>query len=277
LIALPIDVATQVASYRADILESIGTPVPATWDDVIALAERGRVLIPGFHVDVLLTFLGFCVSLGSEMFTEDGRCVSREAGRESLRRLAEVARHLPQESWTCNPIAVYERMCSSNDFAYCPFAYGYHNYSRDGFAPKRLHYTNLVSLPTGESLRGVLGGTGIGISRQCREPEAAAAFCCYVASEVCQGHIYFLSGGQPAHKTAWNDPLANHVSGNFFANTRRSTEEAWIRPRYNGYVGFQESAGLPIVEYLRHGGDADAVLDVLDARFRNSRKGAANA
>jgi multiple sugar transport system substrate-binding protein len=270
LIAFPIDVATQVASCRADILDRIGAPVPTTWQEVIALAQQGRVLIPGFHVDVLLTFLGFCVSLGAETFTADGIAVPSDIGRECLQRMKELSQYLPDETWEYNPIAVYERMSAGEQFTYCPFAYGYQNYSRAGFARHRLQFANLVTLPDGKNLRGVLGGTGIAISAKCDAPDAAIAFCSYVASEECQKSVYFLSGGQPAHAAVWNNPLANEISSGFFQATYRSTAEAWIRPRYNGYVRFQETAGVPIVEYLRRGGDESKVLDALNATYRES-------
>jgi len=259
-----------VASYRADLLEQIGAPIPATWDEVIDLAHQGKVIIPGFHVDVLLTFLGFCVSMGAQTFAADGTAVPTEIGRQCLQRMAELAAFLPDETWRYNPIAVYEQMTTRDDFAYCPFAYGYQNYSREKFASHYLQFANLVTLPHGEPLRGVLGGTGIAISAKCSAPGAAIAFSKYVASEACQKHIYFLSGGQPAHQALWSDPLANTIARHFFQATYKSTQEAWVRPRYNGYIRFQEAAGVPIVEYLRHGGDESTVIEAINTKYCES-------
>lgn len=272
LIALPIDAATQVASYRSDLLEREGISVPETWDDVLALARRGRVIAPGFHVDVLLTVLGFCVSLGAKTCDRDETAIPMPIGVDVLRRMRELAAHLPEEAWGYNPIAVYEQMSVRDDFAYCPFAYGYQNYSRKGFAPSLLNFASLVNLSEGTRLRGVLGGTGIAVSTQCKDPQLAIAFCEYVASDECQKHMYLLSGGQPSAEAVWKDPFANALTGNFFCDTYRDICDAWVRPRYDGYISFQESAGVPIVAYLRNGGDEHAVIDAVNQRYRNSLK-----
>ena len=269
LFALPIDAASPVAACRKDLLDRLGVSIPSDWGEVMALARSGKVVIPGFHVDVLLTFLGICVSSGGCMFSGNG-VVQKEVGRSCLQMLRELATYVPEEAWNCNPIAVYEEMSLREDWVYCPFGYGYHNYSRPGFARHPLQFANLVSLPSGARLRGVLGGTGLAIATGCKNPELALEFSMYVASESCQRHIYLLSGGQSAHACVWKDETANLLSGNFFENTFESTQQAWVRPRYAGYIGFQERAGVPIVEYLRHGGSEDRVLETVDRVYRES-------
>jgi multiple sugar transport system substrate-binding protein len=52
LYALPVDAAAPAASYRPDLLERSGQQVPATWDQVIELARRGLVGMPGFPADI---------------------------------------------------------------------------------------------------------------------------------------------------------------------------------------------------------------------------------
>ena len=39
------------------------------------------------------------------------------------------------KSFGWNPIIAYEAMTSRDDYVYCPFAYGYSNYARRGYAP----------------------------------------------------------------------------------------------------------------------------------------------
>src|ERR1700693_458735 len=146
---------------------------------------------------------------------------------------------MPAAIFDWNPIDVYEQMSKSEQFAYCPFAYGYSNYSRPQFARSQILFTNLVSLPNGRPICGVLGGTGIGISSRCQNIEVALEYAAYVASAECQKRLYFLAGGQPSHRAAWTDPVVNAMAGGFFQNTLRSMDEAWIRPRYHGYVHIQ--------------------------------------
>jgi multiple sugar transport system substrate-binding protein len=56
----------------------------------------------------------------------------------------------------------------------------------------------------------------------------------------------------------------------FFASTYEALEEAYLRPRYDGFLGFQDRAGDLVHGYLREGGDPDAMLDRLDAAYRAS-------
>jgi multiple sugar transport system substrate-binding protein len=71
LYALPVDAAAPAASYRADLLERDRLQVPRIWDQVIALARRGLVRMPGFPADLFLNFMGMCVSKGSSVAHRD--------------------------------------------------------------------------------------------------------------------------------------------------------------------------------------------------------------
>ena len=39
---------------------------------------------------------------------------------------------------------------------------------------------------------------------------------------------------------------------------------------HSGYIGLQEGAGMPIVEYCKHRGNAHQVLEQIDALYRAS-------
>jgi multiple sugar transport system substrate-binding protein len=62
------------------------------------------------------------------------------------------------------------------------------------------------------------------------------------------------------------------LCGGFFSGTRTTQEEAFIRPRYSGYVPLQTHGGNALQEALRDGRDAEAVLEKLDALYRESRQ-----
>lgn len=272
LIALPIDGATPASSYRPDLLNRAGVAVPQTWNDVLALARRGLVALPGFHVDQLLNLIGLCTSLGGRVFDSGEQWVDPATGRQALEMMRELVAHVPAIADDWNPIRVYEELASGDRFAYCPFAYTYSNYARRGFAKHRLAFTDLVAIPGHGNFRSVLGGTGIAISRRCQEIEIALEYSQFVASADCQRTLYVENGGQPAHRKAWLDEDANRITGNFFRSTLRSMDEAYVRPRYNGALSFQESAGEPLVRFYREGGSADALLDVMNGLYRQSRK-----
>jgi multiple sugar transport system substrate-binding protein len=52
--------------------------------------------------------------------------------------------------------------------------------------------------------------------------------------------------GQPSARMAWNDPLVNAASGNFYGATCETAESAWVRPRFDGYIDFQTKASAAI-------------------------------
>jgi len=58
----------------------------------------------------------------------------------------------------------------------------------------------------------------------------------------------------------------------FFRNTLEALDRAFLRPRYAGYLYFQDRAGIPVRDYLRYGGDPRAVLEMLNGLYRESQK-----
>jgi len=273
LLAVPIDAATPTASYRPDLLSQRGADLPRTWAEVLDLARLGQVVMPGFHADVFLNFLALGASLGSAVPASPEHLVEPEIGLRALEDMRELACLLPAAIYDWNPIAVYETLAARDDYSYCPFAYGYSNYARPGFAAHVVRFANTVTLGKGKLLRTVLGGTGLAISAQCSNVSAALDYFMYVAGEECQRTLYGLSGGQPAHRRAWLDETLNRVTNEFFRDTLACLDAAFIRPRYDGYVGLQGRAGHPIVSYLKKGGPAPSVLAAIDRLYRQSRRG----
>ena len=75
--ALAIDAATPVASYRPDLLGRYGLEQPQTWQDLLALARQGRVIMPGIEIDTLMNFYMLCATQGQPPFVEDEWAVSQ--------------------------------------------------------------------------------------------------------------------------------------------------------------------------------------------------------
>jgi multiple sugar transport system substrate-binding protein len=273
LLALPIDAATPAPSWRNDLLERAGLPPPATWTEAVALARRKLAVIPAFNADLFLHFLMLVKALNAEPCADHGKIAPRAVMRHALDLLRELTEPMPTEIFNWNPIQVAERMAATDDFALNAFAYTYNNYARPGFARRALSYGNLLSLEAkGPRLRSVLGGTGIAISIRCKEIQAALDYARFVADGVTQKGIYLHAGGQPAHRAAWNDPDADKLCGGFFSATRATQQEAFVRPRYSGYVPLQTNGGNLLQEALRDRPDDEAVLEKLDALYRESRR-----
>lgn len=269
--ALAIDAATPVASYRPDLLEREGVPVPRTWEELIALARRGRVVMSGLPIDMLSHFNMFCLALGEEPYTRPDEVVSKEVGAGALEELRRLASYQTPEIFDWNPIRVYEAMTSRDDFAYCFSAYGYSNYARPRYAPKLLRFTTMVSYSGGVTFRSTLGGAGLAVSARSRAKEVALEYARYVASPECQKGVYVESGGQPGHRAAWLDERANQLTSNYFRDTLPELDRAFLRPRYDGFMHYQDRACIPLWHYVKEGGSAQAALEAMNRYYRESR------
>jgi multiple sugar transport system substrate-binding protein len=269
LYALPVDASAPAASFRPDLLARHDRQVPTNWGELIDLSQRGLVRMPGFPPDLFLNFMGMCVSRGSTVACGE-RLFDPAIASRCLEEMQELASFMPETIYCMNPISLYEAMASGDEFAYCPFAYTYSNYSRPGFAANALLFSNPVSLRDGVSSRTVLGGTGIGISAECTYVDVAIDFCLFAAGRDCQTHLYGVCGGQPASRTAWRDPLLNQVSNSFFERTVASIETAYVRPRYPGYIALQRAGGEAVAAFLKHEITAAEALERLDNLYRSS-------
>ena len=217
--ALPIDAATPVAASRPDLFAQKGLELPKSFEDVLALADQGLVAFAGIPIDVLMNFYTICCSLGEDPCQRDEEVVSGKIGTKALQMYHELASKIDPANFDRNPIQVYEAMTLNDEIAYCPFAYGYSNYSRNGYARKTLHFHDMITLDGKTNLRSTLGGTGLAISSKCEELEMAAQYVNFVGSASCQSTLFFESGGQPGHLSAWKNEEVNRQSQNYFLNT----------------------------------------------------------
>lgn len=269
--ALPIDAATPVAASRPDLLAEKGLQLPLNFTELIELADKGLVAFAGIPIDVLMNFYTFCCSLGQDPCQLEDLIISRDTGVTALQMYRELASKIHPDNFNRNPIQVYEAMTLGDDIAYCPFAYGYSNYSRQGYARKLLHFHDMISLNGVDNLRSTLGGTGLAVSSASAHPEMAVKYAAYVASPACQQTVFFENGGQPGHLSAWKDEVVNKSSNNFFAATLPALQRAFLRPRYHGHMFFQDHAGDIVRDYLMNGGAELQVLEKMNKLYVESR------
>ena len=269
--ALPIDAATPVAASRPDLLAKKGLRLPESFEDLMALANLGLVAFAGIPIDVLMNFYTLCCSLGEDPCQSDDQVVSNETGIQALQLYRRLASKMDPANFNRNPIQVYEAMTQTDDIAYCPFAYGYANYSREGYARKTLHFHDMISLDGKTNLRSTLGGTGLAISSKCKEIAIAAAYAEYVGSGDCQQTLFFESGGQPGHLSAWKNEEVNRRSHNYFSNTLPALQRAFLRPRYHGSMYFQDHAGDVVRDYLMKGSSELRVMAALNELYIQSK------
>ena len=266
--ALAIDAATPVAGWRSDLLAKADAQVPRTWEDLLSLARRGLVAIPAVAIDSLMHLFMISNVLGGEPFTTAGEVLPGDTGEHALQLLQELVSLSAPGSLNRNPIATWQMITESESVAYCPFAYGYSNYSRAGYASHILETGPLVSLK-GVQLRSTLGGAGLAISAKTKDLDAALAYARFVADAEIQRTIYTASGGQPGHRQAWTDRETNQATNQFFRSTLSTLDDAWVRPRFRGFTTLQHRLSTIVHNYLQNGGEEATVLHHLNATLQS--------
>jgi multiple sugar transport system substrate-binding protein len=253
--ALAIDAACQVSAVRDDLwsLSQTGSP-PDTWARVVDVAEslrdaQSRVALPLNENHAYCAFLSVGVSLVGHRFWRAAEPIDAAAGREALellRRLASAVHPLSREA---DPIAISECMSRTDEILYVPLMFGYSNYARREFRP---HVLGFGDAPHGPSrVRGsVLGGVGLAVSARSANRRGAAELARHIASAEVQRGLYARSGGQPGHAAAWESTAVNEQTGQFFVATRRTIEQAFVRPRVSGHRAFQPLAGQLIHRFI---------------------------
>jgi multiple sugar transport system substrate-binding protein len=267
--ALAVDAACQVAAVRDELLEIAPRHrVPASWTDVAALARalRGapsRVAVPLNANHAYCAFLSIGVGEADAGFWRPGERIEQDAARAALGFLRALARDLHPCSRDDDPIGISERMSRSDEIAYVPLLFGYSSYARDGFRPHRLRF---LDAPRGASGRrgSVLGGVGLALSIGGASRAGAAELACRIAGRDAQCGLYASSGGQPGHAAAWVSDAVNAQTNGFFAATRATIEQAFVRPRVPGHRRFQPLAGEVVHRCIWNQLPVDAALAELD-------------
>lgn len=238
--ALALDAATQVSVYRPDLVDG----VPPFWDDILTDAKNGKVLWPYKPVDAFSTFATLSAQLGSPIGSTPG-FLCRDTAEKALDMMIEFAAAVPEWCHSSNPFEISERLVESDDYWYAAPLYGYTNYSRKGFRPTILAYDDVPSFD-GRARGSQLGGAGIAVSAFSKNRQVAAEIAGYLASAEAQNGPYTEQYGQPGNLRAWLSPRMNDLTHNFFRNTLRSIEGAWVRPRLVGWPDFQFDVSMVI-------------------------------
>lgn len=264
--ALAIDAAAPVACRRPDRLGE----APRRWEEVLELAGDGAVGFALVPINALMTWFGLARNKGyavaqGELVMEPGQSA------EIIEAMREILALMDPRCLDLDPIGVYEWMGRNEEApSYSPFGYGYANYSRAGYCRFPLAFCDAPGFGSNGPRGAVIGGTGIAASARSGRKEVAVDYAFWIASAECQKGLFFESGGQPANAAAWEDEACNAASLDFFRNTRETLETAWLRPRHDGYMGFQGEAGRLIHSCLRGERGVGAAVEGLQAAWEGS-------
>lgn len=260
--ALPLDAATQVSARDPERVPD----APATWDDAIALAERGRVATSLAGPHAFLSLCSIAVSLGDDD-AGGRRLFAPQIGRAAFDILARLSAHAPAGTAGLNPIGLLERMQRRRDVDYIPLVYGYVTYSSATLAfgpPPR----------AGGRIGSTIGGTGIAVTRRTAPSPALLAHLEWLLDPHTQRTVIAADDGQPSARAAWTDPAVDAAAHGFYSATLDTLEQSWVRPRLPGYIAFQSAASALVRDALADERDGGAVIDELEGRFQVLRAAA---
>ncbi|RMD92900.1 MAG: extracellular solute-binding protein [Alphaproteobacteria bacterium] len=263
--ALPIDAATQVQAWRPDLCRPL-----RRWEEVIEAARAGDVLLPLRPPHNLMCLYTLAANLGRPCGSQRAGVVDPDVGRTVFEALLAVVEHLDPACHGMDPIAALDALATGRRARVIPLTYLYKGYANAGYREHRIAFADFPVLGASGPLGSALGGTGIAVSARTGHPEAATAFAGWLASAECQTGIYAAANGQPGNALAWADPAVNAPVLDAYRNTRMSHEAAWLRPRHDGYMGFQEDGSEVVGEILRGKTSVDAGLAALNARYAAS-------
>ncbi|WP_338111047.1 ABC transporter substrate-binding protein [Rhizobium cauense] len=266
--AFPIDAAAQVQAFRPDL---ISTPIES-WDDVLAFARKGQVMIPLRPPHSLMTFYTLCGNLGRACATEGpADLIDKETGTRAFEMIREIAALVDPACLEMDPIAVLECMTQADSRIVCaPLIYGYVSYSMAGFRDRVARFADIPIAGTHGHAGSALGGTGIAVSAFTRHAKEAVDFAYWIAGADMQKGRYASSGGQPGHSAAWEDESVNTRTADFYRGTRETLQSSWVRPRHNGYMPFQQAASDRLNEGVLGRHAASDVVNDLNRLFAAS-------
>jgi len=267
---LPVDAACQVALYRPDLLDG---PPPTTWAEVLTLAceshRRGQKIgLAALNPHGFLVLAGFCANLGGAMpeGSPGDRPFAQDILNQAIACLDELFALCDPAGLGWNAIDLHEAMGARDDLVYCPATFSYLTYGETDMR-RPLGFADFVG-PNGPGVGAVLGGTGLGITRSCRDPDMARAFLTMLARPDDHTDLIAHHHGQPAMTVAWQDAKADLAVGGALSATRNSMENASLRPRFNGFIPFQHKAGHETEQFLKGEISATVLADLIEAAWR---------
>ncbi len=243
LYALPVDAAALIGAYRKDMLLNLGlNNLPENRADLFDFYKKlpSDIFVAWalYPTDFWCVFLTICAQEAGRDFIKN-YTINKDVGVSAL---DEIKRHLEfihPESMNWNPIQILDKMGAGDDIVYSPYLFGYTNYSRKGYAKNLVYFTNSPINPK-HHISTILGGVGLAISANCKEVQTAVDFVSFAAHPDVQEDVYTSAAGQPGNLSAWTSKTNNELCSDFFVNTLKTMENAYVRPQHPMWNSFQE-------------------------------------
>jgi multiple sugar transport system substrate-binding protein len=265
--ALPIDGACQTSVAKPDLM---GRQLPETFDDVLAFGKQGGLGLSMAAPHAFMNFLAIAGRQGADLSGVEESLLPHEVAISALHIHRQMAQLIPEEAFAWSSIDLLEAMATTDDIKYCPMVFCFNSYAqrpRDG--SHLLRFSSLPGMMAGQDSGGsVAGGTGLAVSSDSIQREAALRVAADWVGEEAQIRIG-QDGGQPAHRSVWQEGATASINGTFFDECRADMETAVLRPRYSGYVALQNSAGdLLKQDAMRQDRPAETVIAEIEELFQ---------
>jgi len=269
--AVPLDAATQVSAWRQDLIDFC--PGNLSWDDVLKLsADTGKVALSLAGPHALLSYFSILASMGEQPGTDEDSLFHDQPGQTAYALMQDLVSRSPGSVSGLNPIEILKHMATTRDVALCPLIYGYVNYSvPSGPGHSPVHFSDAPHFATGGAKGSTLGGTGIALSRRCPVTPQLRSHLIWLMCADAQRRFIPQHQGQPALEEAWEDKVLNQTWSGFYASTATSLRQAFIRPRYNGYIQFQTRGSCVLRSALSENRPWPSVSAELQSLYRESR------
>jgi len=267
--ALPLDAASQVMAYRADLLDG---DLPETWAEVLALRKPVALSLAGPHA--ALTLWSIATAFGDPPALADPeRLFAGDAALAALDVMADLAGRMPAGLRALNPIGLLGAMATGEEVALCPLVYGYLNYAAPvDPAAMPLRFADAPRCAKGGRPGSTLGGTGIAVSTRADVSLDLLDHLRWLMGTEAQTRFIPDHSGQPSRRSAWRDARVNRDWNGFYAATETTLERAYVRPRHDGAIAFQTEAAELIRAGLETRREYAAIRDDLQAAYAASRQ-----
>jgi multiple sugar transport system substrate-binding protein len=258
----------------------MGEATPLTGADALKLGERvrRRGLYLGTAIETphaLMTIGSLMANAGKPWATDPVKplTMDEEAFFAAYGEVNALLAFCPPEALGWNSIDLHDAMVARDDVVYCPAVYGYATYG-EADQRRRLAFGPFAGARAPYERGSTIGGTAIGVSTQCRAPDAALAFVAHMLDDVVQRTLVPPHHGQPAMVSGWKDAANDARFNGFYSSVARSVETAWVRPRRAGYPVFQAEAGRIVAKGLRSNRDGRVVAKAVSALAARCEAGA---
>lgn len=271
--ALAFDAACMVTATRPDLLGQ--SPPPRTWaetHDLLRDLGRARALLAANPTHLWGTVLSLCHALdaagrpepdGAEPRWWNAAGIPSDLLAEAVERAREVLDLCAPDSLGLDPVAVLDRMSRTDDIALSPLVFAYVTYARQGQAhPLRFHAAPSYC---GQPVGTLTGGVGLGVVRESPAVTEAVAFAAFATSPSAQRDMAVHAGGQPARRTAWEDPAANAETNDFFTGCAPTMARSFLRPRGPGYPRFQRRGAAALHDGVVRGARSSEIARTVAA------------